>query len=218
MAALAGALLAKEMAAVLPLLLVTGLLAVLKWAPRRGWAFARFVLLEALWAVTVVGWLLWYRQCVPGRMGAIASGGLDILPSTWMHIVGCTQPELTIFASWLRAHPDLTCLVTRFWQKMAVGLALWTAMVIWLARREWRLLVVYLAWGAITWVPLVSTHTAAPHYLHVPELARYMAYGATVGLALTALRRRGLMPLMHDILVRRVRRHRGIADRGADLP
>ena len=180
----------KELAMVLPLLLVACLPAALKRARPARRVLGRAVLVEVLWALLLVGWYFLYVHSVPGRMPTPGGPRPHPIPSTPYMILGAILPDLQIMATWLHAGPDVGCIFVPFWQTMAWHLALWLVAMVWLARREWQALALYLVWAPITWLPMVGTHTAAEHYLYLPEMGRTVAFGVVAGLALAAWQRR----------------------------
>lgn len=188
--ALVGALLSKEMGLSLPLLLLPCALPVIAAHRGPGWPLVvRAALVAGLWGSLVVGWIYLYHAVLGGRMPLPGQPMPAVMSSTPLLITGAFLPDLTVLLLYLRSEKALTDVFAPWVRVAAARLVLWLAALVCLGRREPWLLVLYLLWTPLSWVPLRSVHAIANHYLYLPQMNRYLALGVLAVLLAEALAR-----------------------------
>jgi len=179
------ALLSKEMALTLPLLSI--LCAIVG---RQLFSHCRRVIVTVfIFAVLVVVWWWAYQHFVPTaptRLTLIKAGRIL---NQYTLALADTLPTIWFFWRWLCAfnHPA-QLLLLESWRYIfsflvtALGLGL-------IARTIPSLLLFWLAWVAICWLPLLPIRLMNPHYGYIPLLATYALIGGGIyGLLLTMQR------------------------------
>jgi hypothetical protein len=179
------ALLSKEMALSLPLLL----LLIALFAHRR-LSLRRLVALEVLLVALLVIWYSAYTHFIHGRLPLPGDPAPRALHNTLLFILAALQPDFMIVGSWLKT--DITwqeSIFSLFLGPALLNTALWLYAFVLLLWRNWRLPLFCVLWAGLSWVPLLRTHVSALHYYYIPQLALYVGYGALACLLTVRLAR-----------------------------
>jgi hypothetical protein len=176
--ATAAALLSKELALVLPLLAALVLLIASRPGPLR-----RRLVVVVLMSATVVGWYALYQVVLPGRLPMPGQAGPVLVASSWFQILVAILPAAGTIALWLMSDPAWGDLLAPGLMGGLAQVALALTALGLLAWWQWRLALLALAWPVICWLPMLGTHTNAPHYAYVPQLMVAAAAGATAWIA-----------------------------------
>ncbi|MEN6546906.1 MAG: hypothetical protein ABFE07_12790 [Armatimonadia bacterium] len=182
---LALALLSKEMALSLPLVATVTLLLTPRLPLRR--ALRPIAVLLAASVVVGLCWYLAYRHAVPARL---ASGSPQIIASTWLMCAGTMLEDLTVLGLWVRSAPYWADFISCYVPTSLLRLGVWIAALVFIARRQWRFVAYFLLWGILTWLPLITTHTQAPHYAYLPQLNRAIVAGPFAVMVIEASRQK----------------------------
>jgi hypothetical protein len=133
----------------------------------------------------VVGWYLLYLAVLPGRLPVPGQPSPPMVTHSWYQLMTAVLPASGPVALWLKSRPALEDLTSK-WLVLAIAeVGLWLIAFAALLWWQWRMVVFALAWAAICWLPMLSTHTAAGHYVYIPQLM-VTAAGGTVTWAVLA--------------------------------